>query len=269
MPCQTACSSAAFWLSFLLGAKRITIINVVHFLKKRCLAAFSLRNLILLPRSLCFFYRDDPLRRFFSIIRSRPAPWSISSPSWNASWQLVKLVHNSARGSSSGCFLQKLEISLLDTQLWIGTEQQLSAWWERVMETQAEFHFSWVYTFSAMLSSLRNWANHDRYRLRPSTPAQLCWSSSRLQPLQNNNLIKFAIIQPSTLNHDKNLWNFPGAPDETTCLTVFFRCPSALALICMKLFNVCTNKLFLSLSLSLFAHSKLSLLYCNKVWDGA
>jgi len=32
---------------------------------------------------------------------------------------------------------------------------------ERVMETRAEFHFSWVYTFSAMLSSLRNWANHD------------------------------------------------------------------------------------------------------------
>ena len=100
-----------------------------------------------------------------------------------------------------------------------------------------------------MLSSLRNWANHDRYRLRPSTPAQLCWSSSRLQPLQNNNLIKFAIIRPSTLNHDKNLWNFRGAPDETTCLTGFFRCPSALALICMKLFNVCANKLSLSLSL--------------------
>jgi len=47
--------------------------------------------------------------------------------------------------------------------------------WERVMETRAEFHFSCVYTFSAMLSSLRNWANHDRYRLRPSTPVQLCW----------------------------------------------------------------------------------------------
>ena len=42
---------------------------------------------------------------------------------------------------------------------------------ERVMETQAEFHFSWVYTFSAMLSSLRNWANYDRYRLQPSTTA--------------------------------------------------------------------------------------------------
>jgi len=27
---------------------------------------------------------------------------------------------------------------------------------ERVMETQAEFHFSWVYTFSAKLSSLWN-----------------------------------------------------------------------------------------------------------------
>ena len=117
---------------------------------------------------------------------------------------------------------------------------------EKVMETWAEFHSSWVYTFSAMLSCLRNWANHDRYRLRPSTPAQQCWSSSRLQPLQNNNLIKFAIVRPSTLNHDKNLWNCRGAPDETTCLTGFFRCPSPLALICMKLFNVCANKLSLS-----------------------
>jgi len=27
---------------------------------------------------------------------------------------------------------------------------------KRVMETREEFHFSWVYTFSAMLSSLRN-----------------------------------------------------------------------------------------------------------------
>ena len=32
---------------------------------------------------------------------------------------------------------------------------------ERVMETRAEFHFNWVYTFSATLSSLRNWANND------------------------------------------------------------------------------------------------------------
>jgi len=39
---------------------------------------------------------------------------------------------------------------------------------QKVMETWAEVHFSWVYTFSAMLSSLRNWANHDRYRLQPS-----------------------------------------------------------------------------------------------------
>ena len=93
---------------------------------------------------------------------------------------------------------------------------------ERVMETRAEFHFSWVYTSSATLSSLRNWANNDRYRLRPSTPAQLCWFSSRLQLLQNYNLIKFALIRTSTLNHDRNLWNFRGAPDETTCFAVFF-----------------------------------------------
>jgi len=59
--------------------------------------------------------------------------------------------------------------------------------------------------------------------------------------------IKFAIIRPSTLKHDKNLWNCRGAPDETTCLTAFLRCPIALALICMKLFNVCANKLSLFL----------------------
>ena len=115
------------------------------------------------------------------------------------------------------------------------------------MEIRAAFHFSWVYTFSATLSSLRNWAHNDRYRLRPNTPAQLCWSSSRLQPLQNYNLIKFAIIRPSTLNHDRNLWNCRVAPDETTYLTGFFRCPSALALIWTKLFNVCVNKLSLSI----------------------
>ena len=84
--------------------------------------------LFFLPQSLCFFYRDDPPRRFFYIICSRPAPWRISSPSWNAYGQLVKLVHNSACGSSSGWFLQKFEIWLLGTKLWTATEQQLSAW---------------------------------------------------------------------------------------------------------------------------------------------
>jgi len=34
--------------------------------------------------------------------------------------------------------------------------------------TRAEFHFSWVYTFSARLSCLRNWANHDRYGCDPA-----------------------------------------------------------------------------------------------------
>ena len=43
---------------------------------------------------------------------------------------------------------------------------------ERVMTTRAEFHFSWVYTFSATLRSLRilsTWST-ERDRLRPSTP---------------------------------------------------------------------------------------------------
>jgi len=60
---------------------------------------------------------------------------------------------------------------------------------EGLWEPVGEFHVSWDYTFSAMLSALRNWTNHDRYRLRPSTPAQQCWSSSRLQPHQYCNPI--------------------------------------------------------------------------------
>jgi len=39
-----------------------------------------------------------------------------------------------------------------------------------------------VPTFSVMLSSLQNWANHNKCRLWPNIPAQLCWSSSRPQP---------------------------------------------------------------------------------------
>ena len=61
----------------------------------------------------------------------------------------------------------------------------------------------------------------------PALPRN-CWSSSILQPLQNYNLLKFALIGPSTFNHDRNLWNFRRAPDETTCFAGFFRCPSAL-----------------------------------------
>jgi len=45
VPRQTVCSSTTFWLLFLLGTKRITIIHGVHFLKNRCLATFSFRNL--------------------------------------------------------------------------------------------------------------------------------------------------------------------------------------------------------------------------------
>ena len=184
------------------------------------ISPLCLPSIASLAMTYCFC---NSIARYSYFICSRPAPWRISSPSWNASGQLVKLVHNSALGSSSGWFLQKLETWLLGKKNYeLLQSNNCLLGCERVMETRMEFHFSWVYTFSAMLSSLRNWANDDRYRLRPSTPAQLCWSSSRQQPLQNNNLIKFTIIRPSTLNHDRNLWNCRGAPDETTCLTVFF-----------------------------------------------
>ena len=60
VPRQTSCST--LWLLFLLGAKRITIINAVHFFKKRCLAAFSLRILIIgVPvTSSCSVNRGTP-----------------------------------------------------------------------------------------------------------------------------------------------------------------------------------------------------------------
>jgi len=100
-----------------------------------------------------------------------------------------------------------------------------------------------------MLSSLQNWANHNRYQLWPSTPAQLCWSSSRLQPLRKYKIIKFAWIRPSTLNQDRNLWNCRGVPEETTCFTVFFQCPSALTLFLHEIVQcLCQETLSLSLS---------------------
>jgi len=122
---------------------------------------------------------------------------------------LWSFVHHSAHGSSSGwlagfCRSGRIDLLLAQKYELLQSNSRLLGC-ERVMETRSEFHFSWVYTFSATLSSLWNWANNDRYRLRPSTPAQLCWSSSRLQPLQNYNLIKLALIRPSTLNYNINL----------------------------------------------------------------
>ena len=55
---------------------------------------------------------------------------------------------------------------------------------ERVMTTRAEFHFSWVYAFSATPRSLRIWATHPPRETGcdPAPPAQLCWSSSSSFP---------------------------------------------------------------------------------------
>ena len=152
----------------------------------------------------------------------------VSSPSWNASAQLVKLY-------TPQCAWLLKRLAFAEVGEWTSSwHKNMNCYRATVvcldakglLETREEFHFSWVYTFSATLCSLWNWANNDTYRLRPSIPAQLCWSSSRLQPLQNYNLIKFALIRPSTLNHDRNLWNFRGASDEITCFAGFFGVPA-------------------------------------------
>jgi len=51
-------------------------------------------------------------------------------------------VHNSARGSSSGWFLQKLEIWLLGTKLRTATEQQLSPWMRKRYGNSGSFIFA-------------------------------------------------------------------------------------------------------------------------------
>jgi len=177
--------------------------------------------------AVSFFCRENAPRRLFYITCSRPAPWSFFTimkcfcTTCEALYTTVRMAPQAAGFCRSGridlLLAQKYELLQSNSRL-LGCE--------RAMETSAKFHFSWVYTFSATLSSLRDWANNDRYRLRPSTPAQLCWSSSRLQPLQSYNLIKFALIRPSTLNHDRNLWNFEGRPTRQPILQVFFGVPA-------------------------------------------
>ena len=175
-----------------------------------CLLLFRF-PLYLLPFSLffaaavSFFCRENVPRRLFYITCSRPAPWSfftIMKCFCTTCEALYTTVHMAPQATGF-CRSGRNDFLLAQKYKLLQSNSRLLGC-ERVMETWAEFHFSWVYTFSATLSSLRNWAN-DRYRLRLSTPAQLCWSSSRLQPLQNYNLIKFALIWPSTLNHDRNL----------------------------------------------------------------
>jgi len=197
-----------------------------------------------------FLLQGNVPRRLFYITCSRPAPWSFFiimkcfCRTCEALYTTVRTAAQAAGFSRSGridlLLAQKYEL-LQSNSCLLGCE--------RVMETRAKFHFSWVFTSSATLSSLRNWANNDRYRLRPSTSVKICWSSSRLQPLQNYNLIKFALIRQSALSHDRNLWNFRGAPDETTCFAVFFSVSKCLNFIfAWNCFNVCANKLSLSFS---------------------
>ena len=55
---------------------------------------------------------------------------------------------------------------------------------ERFMTTRAEFHFSWIYTFSATPRSLRIWASDPSREsgCDPALPTQLCQSSGSSFP---------------------------------------------------------------------------------------
>ena len=146
---------------------------------------FACMNWLFIAVSCSFFCGENVPKRFFYIICSRPAPledfctimiWFCTT--CEALYTMVHMTQAAGFCRSWGIDLflaPKCELLQSNSYL-LGCK--------KVMETRAKFHFSWIYTFFAMLSSLRNWANHDRYWLRPSTPTQLCWSSSRLQSLQ-------------------------------------------------------------------------------------
>ena len=105
----------------------------------------------------------------------------------------------------------------------------------------------WVCTFSAMLSSLRNWANHDRYRLRPSTPAQLCWSSSRRQPLRKYKIINSQWFRHQLQTKIESYETVEGRPTRQPVSQVFFRCPNVLTFFASNcLMFAPINSLFLN-----------------------
>ena len=96
---------------------------------------------------------------------------------------------------------------------------------ERVRRTQAEFHFSWAYTFSATPRSLRIWATHPLRETGcdPAPLAQLCWSSSSSFP--------YTFTTTSwNWTVTKLIYLLKGI-DSTTFR--FLQCPGVLALICV------------------------------------
>ena len=142
--------------------------------------------IFLLPRSLSFICRENAPKRLFSIICSRPAPLEDFCTIMKCFCTTCEALYTTVRVAPQAagfCGSWRIDLFLAPKYELLQSNSCLLGC-ERIMENRAEFHFSWVYTFSAMLDSLPNWANDDRYRLRPSAPVQLCWSSSRPQPLQ-------------------------------------------------------------------------------------
>ena len=104
--------------------------------------------------AVSFFCRENAPRRLFYITCSRPAPWSFFTimkcfcTTCEALFTTVRMAPQAAGFCRSGwidfLLAQKYELLQSNSRL-LGCE--------RVMETRAEFHCSWVYTFSATLSS--------------------------------------------------------------------------------------------------------------------
>ena len=98
--------------------------------------------------AVSFFCRENAPRRLFYITCSRPAPWSFFTimkcfcTTCEALYTTVRMAPQAAGFCRSGridlLLAQKYELLQSNSHL-LGCE--------RVMETRAEFHFSWVYIF--------------------------------------------------------------------------------------------------------------------------
>jgi len=129
----------------------------VHELTVYSSFMFLLSCSFLLPRSLSLFCRENALKRFF-IICGRPAPLedfcTIMKCFCTTCEALCTTVPVAAQAAG---FFRSWRIDLflaLKYELLQNNICLLGC--ERVVENLAEFHFSLVYTFCAMFSSLRN-----------------------------------------------------------------------------------------------------------------
>ena len=107
--------------------------------------------------AVSFFCRENGPRRLFYITCNRPAPWSFFTimKCFCTTCEALYTTKRMAPQTAGFCRSGRIDLLLAQKYELLQSNSRLFGC-ERVMETREEFHFSWLYTFSATLSSLRN-----------------------------------------------------------------------------------------------------------------